>query len=215
MDCSKISTVSKIRLVFAVLILNFSALKAQTWSEFFEQKSTQRRYLTEQLIALKVYAGYLEKGYKIAGEGIGLVEDFKNGEFGFHDIFFRSLKTASPLISRNPRLLSMIAMEHEIFRISVRGYDDELFSPAEMSFIEGVKNDLSKSISADLESLSAILETGKLEMSEDERLSAFNRLYDKVCESYRSAASFDASVRLLLAQKTKSLKELKNMEDIQ
>ncbi len=196
-------------LVFVALCLSFVSVNAQTWSEFFQQKKTQKRYLLEQLVALKVYAGYLEKGYKIADDGLDFIRGFKDGEFGLHEIFFRSLKTISPLISSNPRMIYIISMEQEIFRISRRNYADDLLGPSEAGFIAGVQADLGKSVKADLELLSMILEMGKLEMSEEERFERFNRLYDQVCERYQSAAGFDASVRLLLAQKKESLKELK------
>jgi len=196
-------------LTFGALVFAFSPIRAQTWSEFFQQKKTQKQYLLEQLVALKIYAGYLEKGYEIAGDGLGIVRGFKNGEFGLHEVFFSSLKTISPLISANPRMIYLISMEQEIFRISRRNYADNLFGLAEMNFIVGVQTDLGKSFEADLELLSLILEWGKLELTEVERFDRLNRLYEQVCERYQSATDFDASVRLLLTQKTKSLKELK------
>lgn len=211
----KMATTLKVFMVFALLLTHLTGLKAQTWSEIFQQKKTQKNYLLEQLIALKVYGGYLEKGYRIAGEGLGFVRGFKNGEFGLHELFFGSLKSISPLITQNPRLASLILMEQEVFRIAVRNYADETFGSAETAFIESVKNDLKKSFEEDLHSLYTLLEDGKLEMSENERLQTFNRLYSRVYETYISATGFDASVRLLLVQKKQSLKEFKNLEDHQ
>jgi len=208
MDC-KVRMFVAWLLTFGALVFAFSPIRAQTWSEFFQQKKTQKQYLLEQLVALKIYAGYLEKGYEIAGDGLGIVRGFKNGEFGLHEVFFSSLKTISPLISANPRMIYLISMEQEIFRISRRNYADNLFGLAEMNFIVGVQTDLGKSFEADLELLSLILEWGKLELTEVERFDRLNRLYEQVCERYQSATDFDASVRLLLTQKTKSLKELK------
>jgi len=215
MDYKKMSAGLRASMVFSFLLLHLNGLKAQTWSEFFQQKKTQKNYLLEQLVALKVYGGYLEKGYKIAGEGLGFVQGFKNGEFGLHELFFGSLKTISPLITQNPRLASLISMQQEVFRISVSNYADEVFGSAETAFIESVKRDLNKSFEDDLQSLNTLLEAGKLEMSEEERLQAFNRLYNRVHENYLAATGFKASVRLLLVQKKQSLKEFKNMEDHQ
>jgi hypothetical protein len=196
-------------LTFGVLVFAYTNVRAQTWSEFFQQKKTQKQYLLEQLVALKIYAGYLEKGYEIAGDGLDIVRGFKNGEFSLHEFFFSSLKIISPLVSSNPRMISLITMEQEIFRISRRDYTTGLFGPSEMAYITGVQTDLARSVAADLESLSTILEADKLEMSEEERFERFNLLYEWVCERYQSATGFDASVRILLAQKTKSLEELK------
>ena len=37
-------------------------LSAQTTAEWFNQKATQKKYLIQQIAALQVYIGYLQKG---------------------------------------------------------------------------------------------------------------------------------------------------------
>lgn len=73
---------------------------AQTWSEWFRQKKTQKKYLLQQIAALKVYIDYAEKGYKIACDGIHAVREIKRGDFNLHDNFL-SLYTKSIPPSKN------------------------------------------------------------------------------------------------------------------
>ncbi|KQS36841.1 hypothetical protein [Pedobacter sp. Leaf194] len=209
MDFRKALPALKACVVFPLLLFSMSGLKAQTWTEFTQQKKTQKRYFIEQLIALKIYAGYLDKGYRIAGDGIEFIKGFKDGEFGLHELFFGSLKAVNPLISGHPKLASLLTMEQEIFRISNRNYGDVAFGPPEIEFIESVKHDLKINVETALQTLSALLEAGKLEMSEEERFKNFQTMYDRILESYRSATDFDTSVKLLRAQKNQALREFK------
>jgi hypothetical protein len=213
MDCRKIKISGFGFFLGLLLCFQCFSIQAQTWSEFFQQKKTQKQYLLEQVIALKVYAGYLEKGYEIAGDGLGLIRDFKNGEFGLHGLFFSALKAVSPLIKDNPRMVALLGMEASVLKTASKSYGDLYWSNAEAQYISSVQSDLKQGCGADLEALLLLVSAGKLEMSDDERLKRFDALYLVVGERYTSARDFDASVCLLLAQKTIAIKEFKQLED--
>jgi hypothetical protein len=53
--------IKKCFFLFALPLLFVQVSTAQTWSEWFSQKKTQKKYLLEQVAALKIYAGYLKK----------------------------------------------------------------------------------------------------------------------------------------------------------
>lgn len=38
------------------------SVQCQTWDEVFKQKETQKKYLIQQIEAIKMYASYLKKG---------------------------------------------------------------------------------------------------------------------------------------------------------
>ena len=98
-----------------VCCLGFSA-SAQTWSEWFAQKATQKKYLLEQLAALQVYTGYVKKGYGIARDGLGLVRDITGGEFKLHELFISGLKKVSPAVAGDARVAEIVVLELEIVR---------------------------------------------------------------------------------------------------
>ena len=54
-------------ILFAVVS---TSVKAQTFAEWFQQGATQKKYLLQQIAALQVYIGYVQKGYSIAKKGL-------------------------------------------------------------------------------------------------------------------------------------------------
>ncbi len=91
-----------VRLVVLCIMLAafpFQLIRAQTFSEWFRQKKTQQRYLLEQIAALRVYAGYVHKGYGIVSDGLQTVRDITNVEFNLHGFFISGVSGAA---TRNP-----------------------------------------------------------------------------------------------------------------
>jgi hypothetical protein len=52
---------------------------------FFNQKKTKLKYIAQQIALLKVYTGYLKKGYGIAQDGLKAISDIKHGDFDLHN----------------------------------------------------------------------------------------------------------------------------------
>ena len=84
--------------------------RAQTWDEFFKQKTTQKKYLIQQITALRLYTGYLNKGYDITSTGINSIKGFSKGEFSLHNSFYSSLRMVNPAIARNGKIAQIIAL---------------------------------------------------------------------------------------------------------
>src|SRR5687767_6220341 len=96
-----------------VLCLTMTVTRSfgQTWEEFFRQADTQKKYLLEQIAALKVYSGYLKQGYNIASTGLKTVKDITGGEFNLHSSFINSLKTVNPAIKKDLRIAEIISLQ--------------------------------------------------------------------------------------------------------
>ena len=73
--------------------LYIGPVSAQTVNEWVNQKSTQKKYLLQQIAALQVYINYAKKGYNIVSGGINTIRDIKKGDLNLHNTFFSSLKT--------------------------------------------------------------------------------------------------------------------------
>ena len=101
-----------------LIFLSFSleTIHAQTWDEWFSQKKTQIKYLTQQLAALQVYESYLSKGYKIADQGLRATGKIKDGEFNLHQVFFSSLSTVSSAVQRDSRIADIVSLQISINR---------------------------------------------------------------------------------------------------
>ncbi|MDQ3843049.1 MAG: hypothetical protein M3342_03415, partial [Bacteroidota bacterium] len=73
---------------------------AQTVEEWTDQKKTQIKYLLQQIAALKVYTGHIQKGYAIARSGLTTIQSIKKGDVTVHQTFFSSLQKVSPAIQQ-------------------------------------------------------------------------------------------------------------------
>jgi hypothetical protein len=71
------------------MLLSLTAY-SQTWSELFEQKKTQEKYLLIQLGALKVQSQLLKDASQIFQSGLGLLSSWKDAEFLAHQDFFEA-----------------------------------------------------------------------------------------------------------------------------
>ena len=108
----------KMIVVMATCFLVSNSINAQTWQECFQQKKTQKKYLLQQIAALKVYLNYARKGYDIANKGITTVRNIKKGDFNLHQDFFGSLKIVNPKIKKYLKLADIIAYQTWIIKRS-------------------------------------------------------------------------------------------------
>lgn len=210
-------SVSKpIRLLGLVFLLLFVGTNAfgQTWGEFFNQKKTQKKYLLEQLVALKMYAGYLKKGYDIVGNGIGTVKDIKNGEFSLHSTFFSSLKSVNPAIRKNAKVASIISLQVSIIKAFKNIGDNDELKLSDNQYLIGVKDRITDDCLDDMEELLLVITSGRLEMSDDERIERLDNIYERMRDKAAFAQSFTGEVNLLIHQRKNEQKSINHLREI-
>jgi len=182
-----------------MLISNFCL--GQTWDELFKQRKTQLRYSLQQIAALKVYAGYLKKGYEIVGSGLKTVKDITNGEFNLHSTFINALKTVNPVIRKDSRIAETIALQIETKKAFNYSYADRLLSSSNQTYIADVKEKVLEECQADLDELILIITSGKIEMSDNERLNRLEKVYQSTKQKSQFTQQFSARVNLLIRQR--------------
>lgn len=201
----------------AIILMSMFAfsfgVKAQTFSEWFQQNSTQKKYLLQQIAALKVYAGYLQKGYNIAREGLSNINGFAKGEFYLHDDYFRSLKTVNPVVKNDKRVSGIISLQNRIIH-SIHQHIRELnnskaFTSKELDYIHRVSNNLLDNCNNTLDELTTIVSNDKLEMKDDERLKRIGALYKDMQDKYSFCQSFINDAKLLAASRIREQAEIK------
>lgn len=196
-----------------ILFVTISSGKAQTWNEIFKQKQTQQKYLLEQLAALKLYADYLGKGYEIVHTGLQTVKDISNGEFNLHNAFINSLKKVSPLIRNNSKVSGTIIFQLEISKGLNSIENSDQLSISNQAYIQSVRNAIMDACSKDLEELLLIITSGKIEMSDDERIRRLNNVYEAMKDKAAFIQSFTNDINLLIRQmrqERESINQLKN-----
>lgn len=195
-----------------VMVLLFSVcplfLSAQTWAEWFKQKKTQKRYLLEQIAALKIYGDYLKKGYQIVDGGLSVVRDITRGEFSLHGAFISSLKKVSPAIRNDVRVAEIIALQIQILGSFSEVKAGEYLSAADLAYIGLVQGSVTLDCFNDLEELLLVVTSGKLEMSDDERLKRLAAVYENMLDKSAFVRDFCGNVFGLLRQRKAGEQEI-------
>ena len=198
--------------VLMLLVLSAGQLHAQTWSEWFSQKKTQKKYLMEQLAALKLYGGYLKKGYEIGSSGLNFIRDAGKGELDLHSAFFSSLKTVSPSVKKNLRIAEILEMQISISKTfsGFRGLQN--LSDANHRYIDLVSSNLLEDCIQDLEALLLVITSGRMELTDDERLLHIDQLYQDMQQKKIFTGRFSALVQSLDKDRALEIKNIKEME---
>ena len=197
-----------------VLLFSATLTFGQTAGEFFNQKGTQKKYLLEQLVALKVYAGYLKKGYDIVGSGLGIIKDLKNGEFDLHHTFISSLKTTSPAIKNSGKVAQIIAYQLAIGSAFNGGNKNEYLSATNQQYLKEVKDKVMEECLNDMEELLLVITSGKVEMKDDERITRLDKIYVAMKDKSAFTQSFMTDVSLIIQQKENQQKSINHLKKL-
>lgn len=196
-----------------MLLMFINEVAGQTWDEWFRQKTTQKKYLLQQIAALKVYAGYLSQGYTIAKGGLGIIQHIKQGDFGLHSNYFNSLSTVNPRIKSYIKIGSILSIETSIVlqtKIAIRFFStSNQLNPVELKYIKNVFQNILNSCAATLDDLHNTLTSGRLRLKDDERIAAIDRLHDDMLDKETFVNSFCKSAGLLIEQRKHSSDEIK------
>ena len=186
-------------------------LHAQTVAEWFQQKKTQIQYLLEQIVALRVYAGYLEKGYRIAKEGINTINDIKHGDFFLHEDHFDSLRIVKPVIAASFYATDAFVLATKIDAVAKAGLAqvtaNDYFTGEEKQYLQRVYNNLVEATATDLDQLTTYISNGELQLTDDERLQNIKVMYASLQDKYAFVQSFSKQAQMLSVQRLKQQSE--------
>lgn len=192
-------------LSFIMLTAVCTIAKSQTTEEWLNQKATQKKYLLQQIAALKVYLGYAKKGYTIVTSGVNTIRNIKNGELNLHWDFFNRLKKVNPAIRKYAKVADIIAFQVKIIKqtkITIQQIrETKQFTEAELDHCKQVFDNLLNECMKTVEELILVTTSGKLEMKDDERLKRIDRLYADVQDKYSFACAFSEDMALLTVQR--------------
>ncbi len=196
-------------------ILLSTTSPAQTWNEWFKQKKTQKKYLAKQIVLLRLYLGYLKKGYEIADKGLTTIHNIKNGDFNLHRDFFGSLKNVNPHIKNSAKVADIIAFQvyiiQNIKRVNNFCKNNEYFTPEEIRYVAAVYSNMLFLCDASISELLTIIRSNETEMKDDERLVRIDRLYDDMLDKHAFVQSFDSDVRLIARERERETRSVERV----
>lgn len=202
---------SRIKNFFLVVALTCSSLcgYSQTYAEFFRQKRTQEKYLLKQLAYLKLYGGYLKKGYEVVSGGLETIKELTSGELGLHEAFISGLSTVSLVVKKDHRVAEIISLQLAIAKSFREISNQPGLEGANRLYVTSVRQELMGQCAADLDDLLDIVLSGKLEMSEDERLSRLSKVHDSMREKADFTSYFSSEVLTLLKNRNSQESDIK------
>lgn len=200
--------------IIPILLLFACPSSAQTFGEWFNQKKTQKKYLLEQIAALQVYKGYLEKGYGIVKDGTGIIRDIKNGDFNIHNGFFNGLELVNPEIKRYDKVEAIMDMNTDMMRQRQKALriaqNGGQFTAEEVNALRSLYTSLSEEAAKDLEELLLIIKDGQLKMSDDERIKRIEQLYIRMQHKSTLQRKLNKNVSDLISTRKRQTKDQQN-----
>ncbi len=202
------------------MLLGFLMCQAQSpnWNELFRQKKTQRKYLVQQIAALKVYLKFLKKGYSIAQKGLTTIGEIKNGAFNLDKDYFNSLKQVSPVVKNSPKVNEVLTYQHSILKDFRKFLDDcrrdDNLSSAEVNYIEDVYQNMLTECEASIDELTTITTSGEAEMKDDERLLRLDKVHDDMQDMYAFTQDFISSTRLLSLERARDKNQIRILKNL-
>lgn len=185
---------------------------------FFSQKKTKLKYIAQQIAAFQVYAGYVQKGYTIANEGLGLINDIKHGDFDIHNNYFNSLKAVNPSIAGYNKTEDTKTAEENIRTVS-EGIvqfinNNNNIQEDEIEYINRVVSGLLNSSEDAMRDLVTITSDGTLEMTDDERISCIDVIHSDMLDKYAFIKYFDRSVKLVSLSREREMNDKNTAESL-
>jgi hypothetical protein len=186
--------------------------EAQTWNEWFRQKKTQKKYLVQQIAALKVYLKYLKEGYDISKKGLKIVGDIKDGNFSDHSTYFQSLKLVKPLVKMSPKVSLIISYQSKIIE-EFRKLNDECrsnnnLSNEEVQYVNSVYKNLLERCEDSIAELNSVITDNASQMKDEERIGRIESVYDDMKDRYSFTRSFCNSTRMLMMERAREQSEV-------
>jgi hypothetical protein len=188
---------------FILFSFCFQLAKAQSFAEWFDQKKTQIKYLTNQIAALQASKTSLEQGYAMMKSEWGAIGNFKNGEFGLHQDYYNSLSVVNPQVKSRVNLATIQAEQQSIISQFNAIRNLVGLSETEQAYISSVRQNIINQCNKDLNDLQTVLTADELQMTDDERIKRINQITAAIKDKYTFTCSFANQVRLLALERNR------------
>jgi hypothetical protein len=196
-----------------------------TWCLFFggcrpalaQSEEVQQLLLNvEKLAQFKRILSDMYKGYNILVTGYNSVRNIAQGNFSLHEAFLDGLWLVSPEVRKYYRVADMISNQVSIvseyqsaYRRFRSGGD---FSSSELDYLGRVYGRLLDESKANLDQLAMVMTDSKLQMSDDERLQAIDRIADDTQDKLVFLRSFNRQTSVLNIRRQQEKQDVSGVE---
>ncbi len=183
-----------------------------------EQEIQQLLLDMEKLTQFKSILKDMQQGYTILTQGYGQVKDLAQGNFNLHQVFLDGLLQVNPEVKKYARIADIIANESSILSAYKKAYrqfnSSGRFSVSELDYLTNVYARLTGSALQNINDLANIITASQLRMSDDERLSAIDRIYADTNDKLQFLRSFNQRTSILMLQREKEQNDVKTLQNL-
>ena len=167
----------------------------------------------EKLAQFKKILKNMKDAYTIIFKGYTAVKDLSHGNFTLHKTFLDGLMEVSPAVKKYKRITDIFNYQVRILKEYKAAWqqfrDDKQFTLTEIDYLGKVYTNLFNETLKSLEELAMVITSGKLRMSDDERLQAIDRIYTNVVDQYSFLNEFNNNTAILSLQRKSEQAETK------
>jgi hypothetical protein len=207
----------KLIVCFLIFLLPFKPLTVSAQAFEIEQLLLD----VEKLAQLKQILQDMYKGYEILHKGYTAIKDISEGNFSLHKVFLDGLFAVSPTVQKYKRVADIINNQLQIIKEYKAAYnrfkEDKNFTIQEIEYMGKVYSNLFQESLKRLNELLMVITGGQLRMSDDERITAIDRIYSEVEDQVNFLRYFNSKAAVLSAQRGKEFQEVeisKKLSDI-
>ncbi len=172
----------------------------------------------EKLKQLEEILDNMYKGYKILTKGYNTIKDIAEGNFNIHQVFLDGLYAVNPAVRDYKRIPYIISYQEFLIAEYKRAFGKFRYDPnlttQEIKYLESVYEYLFKESLRNLDELLMIITASKLRMSDEERLSAIDRIYLDMQNKVTFLKLFNSSTQLLIMERAKEGHEVSTLEKL-
>jgi DNA repair ATPase RecN len=172
----------------------------------------------EKLAQFKQILTDMKKGYQILNGGYNVVKDLSKGNFSLHETFLDALMQVSPTVRKYKRVGDIIHYQvllvKEYKAAFNRFKNSGNFNPEEITYLEKVYSKLFQESIRNLDELTTVISANTLRMSDDERLSAIDKVYADMQDKLSFLRNFNNNTSVLGIQRIKERNDINAMRSI-
>ncbi len=172
----------------------------------------------EKLVQLKQVLSDMKKGYEIIDNGYGTIKNLSQGNFSLHQTFLDGLMLVNPELKKYKRVADIISYQAQMLKEYNASFprlrNGGQFTASEIGHMAKVYDNLFERSGQQIDELSMVLTSGKLRMSDAERINAINRIYTDMQQKSSFLRDFNRRASSLETQRQKAKAETEAMKKL-
>jgi hypothetical protein len=163
----------------------------------------------EKLSQLKKILSNMKQGYEIVSNGYSAIKDISEGNYNLHEAFLDALMQVSHTVRNYKKIGEIIIFQTQLvqeYKSAFRRFEaSNLFNTNEINYMSNVYTNLFNKSLQNLDELIMVVTSGKLRMSDDERLNAIDWIYSDMSDKLVFLRTFNDENNVLAIQRGREM----------